>query len=216
MNTPDPKPRPRRFTVEEYLAFDNASPERHEYRDGLVFRVNDPDGLPLESLDLPAAPSEPVADHSGRILGNAIALIRCRLPPSAELYPLGLVDRRRMSGGAESDDVGIAISRGTPAAGPIAVLSVMSPNTPTSGLPTSYLDVPTLELYMFAWHDTARIDFYQRLPDGFWRFGAFKGIDAVARLEPLGIELPLKLLYEGVEFPPEEDDEADTGRHSEP
>jgi Uma2 family endonuclease len=32
-------PQPYRFTVEEYLAFERASDERHEYLDGVIYAM---------------------------------------------------------------------------------------------------------------------------------------------------------------------------------
>src|SRR5213082_2839527 len=34
-----PTPQPYRFTVEEYLAFERASDERHEYLDGVIYAM---------------------------------------------------------------------------------------------------------------------------------------------------------------------------------
>lgn len=51
---PTPSRQPYRFTVEEYLAFERASEERHEYLDGVIYAMDvstSPQAMAGESED---------------------------------------------------------------------------------------------------------------------------------------------------------------------
>ena len=48
---------------------------------------------------------------------------------------------------------------------------------------------------------SAQIETFTRLEDGAWRFSAWSGLDAVAKLLTLRIDLPLSEVYSEVTFP---------------
>ena len=63
-----------------------------------------------------------------------------------------------------------------------------------------YLQIPSLQYYLRIEQTRAEVVMDRRTPEG-WKTERLNGLDAVARLEALGIELPLAELYERVTFP---------------
>jgi Uma2 family endonuclease len=75
-----------------------------------------------------------------------------------------------------------------------------------------YIAMPSVEEIVLIEQDLAHVQTFLRQDDGTWSMKAWSGIDAVAKLRSLDIDLPLAELYENVEFPEDELAEDDATR----
>jgi Uma2 family endonuclease len=94
----------------------------------------------------------------------------------------------------------------TTASNPTVVFEVTSESTEKydrSDKFERYVLLPSLQDYVLVSQKAARVDVYTRRDDGSWLVWFYKGTAAVARLESVGIGLPLSEIYRGVDLPPE-------------
>jgi len=196
------------ITVEEYLADEEFSPVKREYRDGVVYamagarnRHNRIAGNALGQLysQLRGRPCQPC---------NSDTKIRIRqLSDTRFYYP----DASVVCHQNPADD--------TYQDAPVIILEVASPSTRRIDLgekKDGYLTIPTLGVYLVAESDEAVVQIFRRLPDGEFQRELAIGLDAFIDLPGAGVSLALADLYEGVEFTGEsnslrvrEDDEAE-------
>lgn len=66
-----------------------------------------------------------------------------------------------------------------------------------------YREVASLKEYVLVSSNEPRVEVFFRQTDGTWLFAAFTGLDAVARLQSIAVELPFSEVYDRVEFPPQ-------------
>jgi Uma2 family endonuclease len=95
-------------------------------------------------------------------------------------------------------------STGT-ALNPKLIVEVLSPSTEGYDRGEkfdSYREIESLQEYVLVSQSSPHIQSFLRQKEGMWLFGAFAGIDAVAKLRSLEIEIQLREAYAGVEFPP--------------
>lgn len=64
-----------------------------------------------------------------------------------------------------------------------------------------YRSIDSFEEYLLVSQTEARVESFRRQPDGDWKITTWDGLDAVARIDTLGIDLPLMKLYDHVELP---------------
>ena len=88
---------------------------------------------------------------------------------------------------------------------PKVIVEVLSPSTEGYDRGEkfdSYREIESLQEYVLVSQSSPHIQTFLRQKDGTWLFGAFAGIEAVATLRSLDIQIPLRDAYAGVEFPP--------------
>jgi Uma2 family endonuclease len=71
----------------------------------------------------------------------------------------------------------------------------------------AYQTIPSLSVYVLLEQEFPAAVVFRRTEQGFVR-EVYEGLDAVVPLEEIEAELPLAEVYDGVEFMPEEDDDA--------
>lgn len=94
--------------------------------------------------------------------------------------------------------------RKTTAMNPSVVIEVSSPSTESydRGVKAdSYLQLDSLKTYVLVAQDRPFLEIRDRLPNRTWAIRNASGLDAVAQLDAIGVELPLAEVYDGVEFP---------------
>ncbi len=187
---------PRRMTVDEYLAMDRASTNtRYEYYDGIV-----------------RAMSGGSLDHSGikvncvRALGNALSGKPCRVldsdarvqvSPTRYVYPDATVSC------AAEDRGKTDIIRS-----PIVVFEVLSPSTEyidKGRKLDDYRGCPSVEEYILIDSERPKIEGYRRT-GVLWLYFAL-GLGDMLDLTSIGVQIPVAVFYEGIEFPPDGDDQ---------
>jgi Uma2 family endonuclease len=208
-----PTRQPYRFTVEEYLAFERASDERHEYLDGVIYAM-----AGSASTQAMAGESE---DHGTICMNLSVSLgsqlrgtpcrafskdmkVRCGPyhPHSREglyAYP----DLVVVCGSSQYHDQirDVLIN-------PIVIVEVLSPSTEAFDRGDKLYRyrrwLPTLTDYVLVAQDRPLIDHYQRTTDGRWELETLEGLDAHLRLSSINCTVPLSEVYERIVFPPAE------------
>jgi Uma2 family endonuclease len=201
-----PPLQPYRFTVEEYLAFERASDERHEYLDGVIYAI---------------AGESP--DH-GRICVNLVATLVARLRGSncevfskdtkvccgpyrahtregLYAYPDLVVVCGAMQFHGQAEDVLV---------NPQVIVEVLSPSTEAFDRGEKFHRyrrwLPTLTDYVLVGQDRPVIDHYHRAEDGLWMLQTLEDLEARLALETIGCTVPLAEVYERIVFPQAEGD----------
>ncbi len=85
---------------------------------------------------------------------------------------------------------------------PVLIMEVLSPSTRQYDLDEKlnvYLQIDSLQYYIILEQHTPSVIVLRRTPQGFLR-ETYEGLDAVIELPLLGVTLPLRDIYEGVEF----------------
>jgi len=181
------------YTKEEYLAFEEASPEKHEYERGKVITM-----------------SGGSANH-GYIGGNMYAALKAILKANGKpcravnsdvkiyvknadsyVYPDGFV----VCGDTEYHNI-----KNDGVINPILVVEVLSPSTikhDRGAKFRKYCSLPSFKEYVLIAQDEPVVEVLFRDID-FWRMTTTVGLDRSVKLNSLDIEIPMALIYEDVD-----------------
>jgi Uma2 family endonuclease len=185
------------YTPEEYLNLEYDAQERHQYYRGEIFAMAG--GSPDHSL---------IISNVNREIGNRLkgkprrvydSNLRIRVPRTT-LYSYG--DVTVVCGELQFDPID---TRKQTVLNPSLIVEVLSPGTEgwdRGGKFESYQVIDSLNEYVLVSARTARLESYLRQPDGRWLYTPYSGVEAVARLNSLSIDLHLADVYAGGEFPP--------------
>lgn len=183
-----PQPQPR-FTAEEYLAWEQAQPGRHEYIDGEVFAMaGGEDRNATVALNLAIALRAHLRGGPCRVyLGD----VRLHVAASdAYFYPDLMVT-------CDAADAASRLSKSAP----LLVAEVLSPGTEAYDRGDKfahYRRIASLREYMLV--DIARraTDVYRKGADGLWVLHPFSGSEAV-ELASVALTLPAEALFADLE-----------------
>ena len=178
------------LTPEEYLALDRAAAFKSEYFDGQMVSMSG--GTFVHSILAAAFSSELRNALAGRDCWVTNSDARVRATRSTFVYPDVCVVCGRPE--LENDDVLL---------NPVLIAEVLSDSTERydRGLKfTRYRSMPTLQDYVLIAQTEARVEVFRRQPDESWSLRIYEGIDKVAKLESLAVDLSLRALYRGLNF----------------
>ena len=185
----------RRYTIAEYVRFEERADARHEFHDGEILAMSG--GSFEHSL---------IATNFNRALGNRLLGMPCRVldgnlrvaTPRRMFYPGGSV----ICGLPEFDPRDPTRQSVT---NPRVIVEVLSPTTESYDRGDKfdhYRELGSLEEYVLALQTSRRVETFVRQPGGAWIFTPFVGIDARMSIRVLSIEIPLAEIYADVGFPP--------------
>lgn len=185
------------MTVEEYLRLEVTADVRHEFRDGVAVAMSG--GTYTHSLII----TNLVGELRSRLKGKGCTALesnmRVRIPRRAKYcYP----DVPVVSGSPEFDP---AAPPETTILNPRLIVEVLSDSTEAfdrGAKFTDYREIESLREYVLVSQHAAQVEVYLRQDDGTWRFQPSAGLGATARLQSIGVDLPLDEIYAGVTFPP--------------
>lgn len=86
---------------------------------------------------------------------------------------------------------------------PVVIIEVLSESTRRTDLGEkrdAYLTIPSLKTLIFVESETASVTLHRRVPEGGFAIERHNGLDSIISLPEVGADLPLKDLYERVEF----------------
>ena len=86
---------------------------------------------------------------------------------------------------------------------PSVIFEVLSPSTEAydRGLKAaSYRLIDSLKAYIFVSQETAHVEIFERQADNSWLLREARGQNAVLKIEPINVELPLSEIYDRVDF----------------
>ena len=179
-------------TVEDYLAEEEVSPVKREYRDGIVYDMagarnvhNDVAGNGFASFhaQLRGKPCKPC---------NSETKVRIRLTTGTRFY---------------YPDAFVVCDPNPPNDtyhdSPVVVLEVTSPSTRRVDLgekKDAYLAIPTLMVYLVAESTEPVVQVYRRSPNGDFHRELSIGLEAIIPLPEIDVSLALADLYKGIDF----------------
>ena len=187
----------RRYTVAEYLAIDEASELKYEYRDGELLAMS---GAQWEHVQ--------ISCNLVRRLGNLLDGTPCQ-PINSDARVRALRNRRYcypdtavVCGPPQFDPPGRRVT----VVNPIVVFEVLSPSTESSDRGekfTRYRQMESLQEYFLVAQDRPRVEPFYRQANGGWGIGHHvEGLDATLAIRSLNVELQLAYIYDRVIFPP--------------
>jgi Uma2 family endonuclease len=183
---------PRRWTIEEFFAWQEGQAARYELVDGFPVRM--------------MAGARNVHDD---IVVNVLAELRIRLR-GRDCRPFtgdGSIETK--PGQIRRPDIGIDCGRRDPnatkAALPRVVVEILSPTTrdfDTIDKLDEYKMVESLDRIVIIEPNAPEVIVWTRAGDRSWRKAVREGLDQTIEMPEIGVTLPLKEIYDGVEFPP--------------
>lgn len=178
------------MTVDEYLAFEEASPERHEFVAGITYVMSGASGRHnLISSNILTALRTPARRRGCRVYMEGVKL---RVASDRIYYPDVMVVCRELAG----DEIVLE--------NPSLVVEVTSPSTRTTDRReklASYRAIPSLVAYAIVEQRRRMVTVYSRARGGDWQGVEHVGSGDIP-LEFLGTTLTLDEIYEDVPLPP--------------
>lgn len=185
------------LTPEDYLAFERDAHEKHEYYHAEVFAMSG--GSPDHSLISSNVNGELRSLLKGKPCRAYESNLRIRIPRTTlYTYP----DVSVICGERQFDPLD---TRQETVTNPALIVEVLSPSTETwdrGGKFRNYQQIDSLREYVLVSSSKPLVETFLRQDDGNWIYHAAAGVEAVVRLNSLGIQLALSEIYSGVEFPP--------------
>jgi len=205
-----PSPQLYRFTVEEYLAFERASAERHEYLDGVIYA--------MAGSASPQAMAGESEEH-GTICVNLVTSLAmgvrgspCRVFTKDLKVRCGPYRRHTREGLYAYPDLVVVCGPSQyhdqvrdVLLNPTVLVEVLSPSTATFDRGVKWQRyrrwLPTLMDYVLVAQDRSRVEHYQRPAAGQWELVTLEGLDANLHLPSIACTVPLSDIYERIVFP---------------
>jgi Uma2 family endonuclease len=188
----------RRYTIEEYLRLERDSSQKHEFHFGEILAMSG--GTPEHSL---------IATNILGELRSRLKAGRCRVYDSnlrvcvsstgQYVYPDGTVVCDPLQ--FDPNDL-----RRETVTNPRVIVEVLSPSTESYDRKAkfdAYRKIDSLEEYALVSLENPRIEVLLRQTDGSWAITVFTGMDSVAKLRSIQVDLPLAEAFAGVTFPGE-------------
>jgi Uma2 family endonuclease len=205
-----PTRQPYRFTVEEYLAFERASDERHEYLDGVIYAMAgsaSPQAMAGESEDHGTICVNLVTSLATRLRGSPCRVftkdLKVRCGPYRPHTREGLYaypDLVVVCGSSQYHDQAQDVL-----VNPTLIVEVLSPSTEAFDRGEKFRRyrawLPTLTDYVLVAQDRPVIDHYHREDDALWTLRTLEGLEARLHLETIGCTVPMADVYERIVFP---------------
>ncbi|MBS1810572.1 MAG: Uma2 family endonuclease [Acidobacteria bacterium] len=182
------------FTLEDYLAFEEQSADKHEFWNGQIFAM---------------AGASPVHNQIcftlAMMVGRQLSS-QCRGYSSDQKIRIEAADLNTYAD--------LTIVCGEPnyhakhhalLLNPRVIFEVLSPATAAYDRGekwSCYQQLPSLTDYLLVEQDRAQIEHYILLPDGGWRYVRAAGLESALTIGSLNCQLPLSEIYNGIEFPP--------------
>jgi len=183
-----------KLSVEEYLALDRAAEVPSEYHDGELF--------PLAAVSWVHSV---VSANIIRRLGERLAKTPCcvvgppprvRVSPTKFLIPDIIVVCGKPALTDEHQDT---------ITNPKVIVEILSPSTADYDYGEKFIlyrRLESFEEYLLVSQDQPRVEVARKTPDKRWLISTYEGMDAVINVESLGVSLPLREIYGGVELSP--------------
>ncbi len=185
------------LTPEEYFAYEMETEWRNEYWDGEMFSMagGSPENVQIETNLVGALYGQLKGGPCRIFSGN----MRAKITGTRYTYP----DVSGLCG-----EPAFAPTGGATLLNPALLIEVLSPGTERYDRGRKFLAyqaIESLREYVLVAQTEARVEKFTRSENGGWLWSQVEGLDARLTLETLGCSVPLRDLYDGVTFPPEEE-----------
>jgi len=190
------------YTPEQYLALERDATYKSEYYNGEIYAMaGASEAHNLINVVVSATLLNGLRGKPCRVYSNDMK-VRAQTT-SAFVYPDTIV----VCGPPRFDDQG----RRDVLLNPLVLVEVLSPSTESNDRGAKFAHYQRLESlaeYVLVSQDRPRVEIFRRGPGATneWSYVAYDGLDAIAFLASLdGLSLPLRDLYENIEFAPTPD-----------
>lgn len=189
-----------RMTVEEYFAFEEKATEKHMYLEGQVIAMAGGTGR-----------QSAIISNIQRHAGNALEGTPCRPYESNLRIRYGKRAQYGYSDGVivcgepiydQREDKDLTLLN------PTVVFEVMSESSALFDRSEKfelYQEIPSFREYVLIDQNRPRVEVLLRNEDGSWKFTPYSGMDAIVKLDSVGITLAMKQIYADVKFPPSQE-----------
>ena len=179
------------MSVEEYLAMDRDAEVKSEYHDGEVFEL---EGATLAHGRIGVNMARRLDERLEGTPCLVLNPLRVQISATKFVYPdLVVVCGKPVLASKRSENL----------TNPKVIVEILSPSTDGYNYGRKFSLYGTLasfEEYVLIAQDEPRVDVFRRGEGNHWILGRYSGLESVAKLESLGIELPLAEIYKAVEF----------------
>ena len=184
------------YSIAEYLEFERDADVRHEFHDGEILAMSG--GSLEQSLITINVGAELHNALKGKPCRVADSNLRVRIPRQARyMYPDALV----FCGSPEFDPQD---DKRHTIVNPRVIIEVLSPSTEAYDRGdkfSHYREIDSFEEYILISQHKPNVESWLRQSDGAWSIVNYIGLDTVATVRSLGIEIPMAEIYAGVEWP---------------
>ena len=190
----------KKWTVEEYLAFERGSEERHEYFDGDVYPVGRP---PKPSTHGTGRRHSLIITNIGSSLGNQLINSTCEVYMCDMRVKVGLIKYCYPDVSVVSNEPFFADGEFDILLNPIVIVEVLSPSTELDDRGKKFSDYQTLESlqeYILIAQDEIQVDHYIRQSQGDWLLSIAKTAESEIHLPSVNCTLLLADIYRKITF----------------
>jgi Uma2 family endonuclease len=185
----------KKWTEEEYLAFERTSETRHEFYEGEIFAMA---GASRNHIF--------IVSNLNRHLGNALASRGCLIATT------DMRTKVQQNGLYTYPDV--VVICGEPQfvdeqvdtlLNPTLIIEVLSDSTEAYDRGAKfklYEGIQSLNTYLLVSQDEPQVEQFVRQERGRWEFSRASGLEAILELPALRVSLPLAQIFENIKFPP--------------
>jgi Uma2 family endonuclease len=204
------RPATRKYTVEEYLAFEDQSEEKHEYCDGDILG-RDGTAIDIEMvrvIDMAGADEAhlQIDQNLSRRLGEKLDGTNCVVRGSDQRVR---TDRGRYCYPDKTIACGPLVydppEKKVILVNPKVIFEILSPTTEAADRGerfARYRAIPSLMEYLLVSQNRPRVEPFYRQPDGVWAIGGMvEGLDSMLKLRSVPVEVRLADLFAGVDLP---------------
>jgi Uma2 family endonuclease len=186
----------RRYSVEEYLAMEEKSPEKHEYRDGeIVAMAGGTENHSLICINITATLRNALRNKPCRVYDSNL---RVAIPRDRRfVYPDGFVICGPSAFHPQAPNSAVT--------NPKLIVEVLSDSTEAYDRGekfTRYRTIESLEEYVLVDQKSAHVEVFFRQNDGTWLLTPAAGVESTVHLRSLDVSLALAEVYAKVEFAP--------------
>jgi Uma2 family endonuclease len=210
-----PTPQPYRFTVEEYLTFERASEERHEYLDGVIYAM--PGSASPQAMAGESEEHGIICMNLSISLGSQLRGTPCRAFSKDTKVRCGPYRPHTREGLYAYPDLVIVCGPSQHhdqardvLLNPTVIVEVLSPSTEAFDRGEKFRRyrawLPTLTDYVLVAQDRPMIDHYHRQDDALWMLRTLEGLETRLHLETIDCMVPLADVYERIVFPQAEEE----------
>lgn len=193
----------KKLTIEEYLAFERVSNQKHEYYQGEVFLMLDEVPEETSIIDVRAKSG---ASHAHNIISvNIIGELYIRLKGKS-FRPFGSDMRVHIPENSlfTYPDISVFCSdldqpSEDSAIGPTVIFEILSPSTKNYDRGNKfklYRDIPSLKEYILVDTETINVEAFRMNSTGHWELEEYKSLFDTLKMPTLSIDLPLELIYQ--------------------
>ncbi len=182
----------QKISIEEYLAFERSSHEKHEYFNGEVFAMSG--AGPRHNIIFSNLFGEIVVKLKGKSCRPFGSDMRLHIPgntlftyPDISIYCGGLNDDH------EDDN----------AVNPAVLIEILSPSTrdyDRGGKFKLYREIPTLKEYVLVDTESILVEVFRINQTGHWELEEYKMVDEMLQLNSLSLSVALKDIYMGTKL----------------